>query len=146
MVVDGEDTTVVAAFRDFAVTFKKKYSDDAAERKALDTFRQNQLVMAEHQRLNPLATFGVTQFSDMTQEEFATLLGTAQPPQPRLTPRRYNPRPSSEVMRLAFQGWRDPRARPGDVRVVCCPLDRWQLGGCVLCEERRSDRALSSRA
>ena len=94
VVVDGEDTTVVAAFRDFAVTFKKKYSDDAAERKALDTFRHNQLVMAEHQRLNPLATFGVTQFSDMTQEEFATLLGTAQPPQPRLTPAATTPAPA----------------------------------------------------
>ncbi len=55
----------------FVDTYKPAYSSAAEEHHRRRVFNQSMAAAAAQQALNPLAVFGVTQFSDLTDEEFA---------------------------------------------------------------------------
>ena len=106
----------MATFREFATTYGKKYASVEAEQKAFATFRTNLQVMEQHRRANPHATFGVTQFSDMTPEEFETTLRfrgfSVEPdssherpaPTPSPNPKQWDWRTMGGVTRVLDQG------------------------------------------
>jgi cathepsin F/cysteine peptidase B len=61
------------AQREF-IKFQRKYNKvyDANEfQTRFNTFRRNMAIAEEHQNKNPKATFGVTKFMDLSEEEFA---------------------------------------------------------------------------
>mmetsp|Transcript_3663 Transcript_3663/g.12775 ORF Transcript_3663/g.12775 Transcript_3663/m.12775 type:complete len:353 (-) Transcript_3663:143-1201(-) len=60
-----------SAFAEFVAKYEKVYAGDAAEyARRLEVFAANVRRAEEHQRQDPTATHGVTQFSDLTPEEF----------------------------------------------------------------------------
>jgi C1A family cysteine protease len=54
----------------FVRDHKRAYASVAEVNAKFDIFRDNMKIAAERQRRNPLARFGPTKFSDITQEEF----------------------------------------------------------------------------
>jgi cathepsin F len=56
-------------WKDFKLTHRKIYSK-VEERYRFSVFRNNLFLAQKHQAANPQAKFGVTQFSDLTPEEF----------------------------------------------------------------------------
>ncbi|KAL4290008.1 hypothetical protein GQ457_14G022400 [Hibiscus cannabinus] len=60
-------------FRVFMETYGKNYSTGAEYMHRLRIFAKNLLRAAEHQVLDPTAVHGVTQFSDLSEEEFESL-------------------------------------------------------------------------
>lgn len=69
---------VEKSFADFQLRFNKNYSN--GERAArLEHFKSNLMKAAEAHRLCPSATFGVTKFSDLTEDEFSVRLGLKYP-------------------------------------------------------------------
>ena len=106
----------------FKLEFKPVYASAAEERYRLSVFNESMFVAANHQALNPLAEFGVTQFSDLTEDDFLNRrLGLK--PSPALTPPGdvFN---ASEVASApsAFD-WRD-------YGVVTAVKDQGDCGGC----------------
>jgi len=69
------EALVSKMFEDFKVTHKKEYSTETEhlERKAI--FANNLKVAAEHQKGDPDAKHGVTQFMDLTSKEFQDMMG-----------------------------------------------------------------------
>ncbi|PPD74033.1 hypothetical protein GOBAR_DD29042 [Gossypium barbadense] len=60
-------------FRVFMVTYGKNYSTREEYMHRLGIFAKNLVRAAEHQLLDPTAVHGVTQFSDLSEEEFESL-------------------------------------------------------------------------
>jgi len=58
-------------FLSFQQKYHKVYRTTAEFDHRFHVFQENLKKAAEHQKKNPLATFGVTKFSDLTEEEFA---------------------------------------------------------------------------
>jgi len=61
-----------AMFREFKSTHLKAYDTVADESLSFQTFVENMKIAEELQASNPLATFGVNQFADMSEAEFST--------------------------------------------------------------------------
>jgi len=57
-------------FVKFVRQYERSYTSVREVNAKFDIFRDNMKVAAENARRNPLATFGVTQFADISQEEF----------------------------------------------------------------------------
>lgn len=58
-------------FLEFQRKYERVYKTNAEFEYRFGVFQENLKTAAEHQLKNPLATFGVTKFSDLTKEEFA---------------------------------------------------------------------------
>jgi len=58
-------------FRNFIKTFNKKYSTSVEYEKRFEIFRENLKNAAEKDAKDQYASWGVTKFSDLTQDEFA---------------------------------------------------------------------------
>ncbi len=58
-------------FHDYKNTFGKKYATVEEEVQRFTNFKQNMANAARHHASNPLASFGMNRFSDMSSEEFA---------------------------------------------------------------------------
>ncbi|GAV62387.1 Peptidase_C1 domain-containing protein/Inhibitor_I29 domain-containing protein [Cephalotus follicularis] len=77
-VVDGHDDAMIISndqehhhkFALFKKRFKKVYATEEEHDYRFHVFKANMRRAARHQRLDPSATHGVTQFSDLTQSEF----------------------------------------------------------------------------
>lgn len=70
---DGHDDRVLNAenhFSSFMRTFGKSYADPEEKAYRFSVFKANLRRARRHQRLDPTAVHGVTQFSDLTHEEF----------------------------------------------------------------------------
>jgi len=65
-------TEMKVAFINFQKTYGVTYSNPDEFQARFQIFQQNMAIAQELSALNPLATFGVNQFSDMSQEEFAS--------------------------------------------------------------------------
>ncbi|KAG8563527.1 hypothetical protein GDO81_016114 [Engystomops pustulosus] len=85
----GEDAMLetLSLFKDFVNTYNKKYKDDEEALMRLQIFSQNLLKAKEIQEKDQgTAEYGVTKFSDLTEEEFRTLylnpLLSSQPTRP----------------------------------------------------------------
>ncbi|KAG8536913.1 hypothetical protein GDO81_025450 [Engystomops pustulosus] len=85
----GEDAMLetLSLFKDFVNTYNKKYKDDEEALMRLQIFSQNLLKAKEIQEKDQgTAEYGVTKFSDLTEEEFRTLylnpLLSSQPSRP----------------------------------------------------------------
>jgi cysteine peptidase B len=57
-------------WEDFKTKYNKTYSSVDEEFYRYTVFQKNLKKAAEHQKKNPLATFGATKFSDLTEDEF----------------------------------------------------------------------------
>ncbi|KAG5511338.1 hypothetical protein GH5_07587 [Leishmania sp. Ghana 2012 LV757] len=64
-------TPVAVLFEEFKETYQRAYETLAEERQRLANFQRNLERMREYQAKNPHATFGITKFFDMSEEEFA---------------------------------------------------------------------------
>lgn len=71
-VLAGEDPQVVAKWNDFLSRYNKLYSSESEYSLRYLIFKQNLDVIAEIQAGDPSATYGITKFADMSQEEFKT--------------------------------------------------------------------------
>ncbi len=60
-----------AKFRGFVREYGKVYATDEERQHRFKAFRHNLMKAVEHQALDPTAVHGVTEFSDLTEEEFA---------------------------------------------------------------------------
>ena len=60
----------LAQFSEFKKTYGKTYFTQQEESRRFDIFVANMLAAAGTQEVNPLATFGMNKFSDMTVDEF----------------------------------------------------------------------------
>jgi len=67
------DNDLRTQFVEFQQTYKKMYKNTAEFEYRFEVFQQNLKKAAENQKKNPLATFGVTKFSDLTHEEFSRM-------------------------------------------------------------------------
>jgi cathepsin F len=115
---------VMSAFLDFQKTYGKSYSDDDFI-KRLDIFNSNlervNKLNAEHILLGGDAVHGVTQFSDLTPQEFKSMYLT------------YTPRNESEVVARPFLELDGPLAAVVDWRTknaVTKVKDQGQCGSC----------------
>ncbi|XP_061370632.1 probable cysteine protease RD19D [Gastrolobium bilobum] len=70
---DNEILGTEKKFKIFMENYGKKYSTREEYLKRLGIFAKNMVRAAEHQALDPTATHGVTQFSDLSEEEFERL-------------------------------------------------------------------------
>ena len=69
-------TTTELHFKSFMEEYEKSYSTHEEYVHRLGIFAKNLIKAAEHQAMDPSAIHGVTQFSDLTEEEFeATYMG-----------------------------------------------------------------------
>ncbi|KAK8609574.1 hypothetical protein V6N13_062019 [Hibiscus sabdariffa] len=98
-------------FRVFMETYGKNYSTGAEYMHRLGIFAKNLLRAAEHQVLDPTAVHGVTQFSDLSEEEFESLYTGFKGPAPPAAPLN-----GGEAEKLEVDGlpesfdWRDKGA------------------------------------
>ena len=69
-------------FRDFEAKFEKTYASEEERNYRNEVFRTNVKRHAQYQRENPQASFGVTKFADMTQEEFEQRYAAREPGTP----------------------------------------------------------------
>jgi hypothetical protein len=77
-VVVGESLAVQQLFEQFKIEHGKYYADPKEEAFRLGVFQQNMKVAEEMNKQNPNALFGVTQFMDLTDDEFAKIQGTSE--------------------------------------------------------------------
>ncbi|KAK1325346.1 Cysteine proteinase 1 [Acorus calamus] len=71
MTEEGEDdANAEAHFASFQTKFGKKYSDEEERLHRLSVFKANLRRAKRHQKMDPTAVHGVTQFSDLTPSEF----------------------------------------------------------------------------
>ncbi|KAL3520763.1 hypothetical protein ACH5RR_018912 [Cinchona calisaya] len=66
-------TTTELRFKSFIQKYEKSYSTHEEYVHRLGVFAKNFIRAAEHQAMDPTAIHGVTQFSDLTEEEFETM-------------------------------------------------------------------------
>ena len=69
------DSQLEADFEKFISEYGKSYTTQSEYEFRKNVFKESIQQAAELQKLNPDATFGVTIFSDWTEEEFSRLLG-----------------------------------------------------------------------
>jgi cathepsin F len=67
---DELELNAEAHFASFVSRFGKAYRDDGERAHRLSVFKANLRRARRHQRLDPTAVHGVTQFSDLTPDEF----------------------------------------------------------------------------
>jgi cysteine peptidase B len=63
-------TDYISEFESFKVTYNRKYANAKEEAARLRIFLENMKTAEKLQEANPLATFGVNQFADLSPEEF----------------------------------------------------------------------------
>jgi cysteine peptidase B len=68
--LDAPPKTMRQQFQEFKKTFGREYRDAVEERKRFKIFQENMQRAEEQGRKNPLATFGVNLFSDLSAAEF----------------------------------------------------------------------------
>jgi len=68
--IELKDVKLMSQFVEFQRTYNKIYSNNAEFKQRFQIFQDNMAKAAEHQKMNPRARFGVTKFSDLTEEEF----------------------------------------------------------------------------
>ena len=71
-IANAMPTDYVSQFEAFKVKFGKAYESPKEEAKRFRIFVENMKIAAKHQAANPLATFGVNVYSDMSAAEFKT--------------------------------------------------------------------------
>jgi cathepsin F len=71
-------------FAQFMKSYNKVYEDQATEQYRFGIFKENLKVVAKYQKADPGAVYGVTQFSDLSQEEFAKFYLTLKPEQAKV--------------------------------------------------------------
>ncbi|CAM6004152.1 unnamed protein product [Sphagnum balticum] len=71
MIAEAALTGAQAKFRGFVREYGKVYATDEERQHRFKAFRHNLMKAVEHQALDPTAVHGVTEFSDLTEEEFA---------------------------------------------------------------------------
>ena len=71
----GADSQLESDFQKFISEYGRSYNSQPEYDFRMQIFKENLEKAAELQKKSPLATFGVTQFSDWTHEEFVRLLG-----------------------------------------------------------------------
>ncbi|XP_073521607.1 cathepsin F-like [Phyllobates terribilis] len=109
MKLEDELLETLSLFKDFVTTYDKKYRDDEEALMRLQIFSQNLKKAKEIQEKDQgTAEYGVTKFSDLTEEEFRTLflnpLLSSQPSRPmKMAPVPSDPPP-------AQWDWRDQGA------------------------------------
>jgi len=110
--------TLYDDFQEFKTTYNRKYNSMEEEMKRYQNFRVN---MQEAQRLallNPLATFGITKFSDWSEEEIDQMLNAKVP----------------DTSKYVVEGPGIPTANPIDWRntpgVIASVKDQGQCGTC----------------
>ncbi|KAG5485810.1 hypothetical protein LSCM1_07223 [Leishmania martiniquensis] len=64
-------TPAAVLFEEFKETYQRVYGTLEEELQRLENFKHNLEVMKEHQARNPHATFGITKFFDLSEEEFS---------------------------------------------------------------------------
>lgn len=73
---DVEDNATLTSFVDFAIKFEKTYTSEKEMVYRLNVFKEGvakaKKLDDESKRIGSTATFGITMFSDITQEEFET--------------------------------------------------------------------------
>jgi len=72
-------TPVHNQFLEFQAKYNKVYTSKAEYNRRFLIFQENLKIAAYHQAKNPLARFGVTKFSDLSQEEFSRFYLGARP-------------------------------------------------------------------
>lgn len=70
---DNELLRTEKKFKVFMENYGRSYSTEEEYLRRLGIFAQNMVRAAEHQALDPTAVHGVTQFSDLTEDEFEKL-------------------------------------------------------------------------
>jgi len=80
------------SFLHFQRKYKKSYSSQSEFQERYQIFKKNMAQAAVNQKLNPKARFGVTQFSDLSNEEFAKfyLMPNLKNNVPALPPKKTN--------------------------------------------------------
>jgi len=63
-----------SSFVGFVAKYGREYNSIREVNAKFDIFKANVIVAAQNQKRNPLARFGVTKFSDMSQEEFRSTM------------------------------------------------------------------------
>jgi cathepsin F len=71
MVAEAALKGAEAKFRGFIRTYGKVYATEEERKFRFKAFRHNLMKAIEHQALDPTAVHGVTEFSDLTEDEFA---------------------------------------------------------------------------
>ena len=110
---DGNGDDLCRQFNDFKVKFNKQYSSAEEESFRFNVFKDNIKEAAQIQAEQPLATFGITKFSDLTHEEFThRYLG--------LNTRLSNKRdaPADQAPKLVDRGLMGDYKSPYDTNVV----------------------------
>ena len=77
------DRALEAEFQGFINTYGSSYTSDSEHAFRLEVFKKNMEKAAEFQSMNPLAEFGITPFSDRTEEEMARMMGLIEHEEPK---------------------------------------------------------------
>jgi len=93
----------MSQFTDFQIRFHRVYKDQQEFDYRFQVFQANLRKAAQHQLRNPKATFGVTKFSDLTEEEFSHYLMPNLKNIPHPTAHQTTPTPSSNPKGLNCQ-------------------------------------------
>jgi C1A family cysteine protease len=105
VVIQDHHGDVRAQFEQFKLNYNRRYATIDEDARRFEAFKSNMRHAAELQHRNPLATFGVNQFADITEEEKRARLGgkVNKAPAHRLAP-------TSEALNAAtstsFVDWR----------------------------------------
>ena len=77
------DKALEAEFQGFINNYGSSYTSDSEHAFRLEVFKKNMEKAAELQSMNPLAEFGVTLFSDRTEEEMSKMMGLMEFEEPK---------------------------------------------------------------
>ena len=75
MMTSSETSALESQFGAFMTEYRKSYNSEAEYKFRMEVFRKNLESAKIQQELNPLAEFGVTVFSDQTEEEMKARMG-----------------------------------------------------------------------
>ena len=80
MMTSSETSALESQFGAFMTEYRKSYNSEAEYKFRMEVFRKNLESAKIQQELNPLAEFGVTVFSDQTEEEMKARMGLFEMP------------------------------------------------------------------
>ncbi|XP_074129532.1 cathepsin F isoform X2 [Sminthopsis crassicaudata] len=104
--LQGDSVQLISLFKDFLTTYNKSYANATETQRRLGIFAHNLELARKMQELDRgSAEYGVTKFSDLTEEEFRTLY--LNPLLSSLPGRALKPGPAAQGPAPASWDWRD---------------------------------------